>query len=112
MGPVAAMYERDRETREGRAMPKERKLRTLTVTTRASWPTYRQVPQVRMCGDWLGHIGFMPGTFLDIAVAEGMLVITRASFAGGPDSELVRKALDDLQREYRRRFRYPRHEEQ
>jgi hypothetical protein len=41
-----------------------------------------------------------------------MLVVTRASFAGGPDSELVRKALDDLQREYRRRFRYPMREEQ
>jgi hypothetical protein len=87
-------------------------LRKLTVTNRSSWPTYRQVPQIRMCGDWLGHVGFMPGTFLDIAVAEGMLVVTRASFAGGPDPEMVRKALDRLQREYRRRFRYPRREEQ
>lgn len=93
-------------------MAKERKLRTFTVTTRSSWPHYRQVPQIRMCGDWLGQAGFTPGTFLDIAVAEGMLVITRASFAGGPDSELVRKALDNLQREYRRRFRYPKREEQ
>jgi hypothetical protein len=59
-----------------------------------------------------GGLDSRPGTYLDIAVAEGMLVITRASFAGGPDSELVRKALDNLQREYRRRFRYPRHEEQ
>jgi hypothetical protein len=91
-------------------MPKEeKKLRKLTVTNRSSWPTYRQVPQVRMCGDWLGRVGFAPGTFLDIAVAEGMLVITRASFAGGPDSELVRKALDNLQQEYRRRFPEPRH---
>jgi hypothetical protein len=87
-------------------------LRKLTVTTRHSWPTYREVPQVRMCGDWLGQVGFSPGTFLDIAVAEGILVITRASFAGGPDPEVVRKAVKDLQREYRRRFRYPRREEQ
>jgi len=93
-------------------MTPEKKSRRLTVTTRASWPRYRQVPQIRMCGDWLGRVGFAPGTFLDIAVSEGMLVITRASFAGGPDSELVRKALDGLQREYRRRFRYPRREEQ
>jgi Toxin SymE, type I toxin-antitoxin system len=93
-------------------MSNRRILRKLTVTNRSSWPTYRQVPQIRMCGDWLGQVGFAPGTFLDIAVSEGMLVITLASFAGGPDSEMVRKALDNLQREYRRRFRYPRREEQ
>ncbi|HXO41385.1 MAG TPA: SymE family type I addiction module toxin [Thermoanaerobaculia bacterium] len=93
-------------------MPKLRTLRRLTVTNRSSWPTYRQVPQIRMCGDWLGQVGFMAGTFLDIAVAEGILVITRASFAGGPDPEVVRKAVEDLQREYRRRFQYKTREEQ
>lgn len=88
----------------------ERTLRRLTVTNRSQGG--HLVPQVRMCGAWLGQAGLTPGTFLDIAVVEGILVITRASFAGGPDPEMVRKALDRLQREYRRRYRYARREEQ
>jgi Toxin SymE, type I toxin-antitoxin system len=89
---------------EGRSMPRERPLRKFTVTTRSSWPTYRQVPQIRMCGAWLAQAGFTPGTFLDVEVSEGMLVIRYARFAGDPDPEIVRKAIKDLQREYRRRF--------
>jgi hypothetical protein len=84
-------------------MPRVRDLRKLTVTTRNSWPTYRRVPQIRMCGAWIGRAGFTPGTFLDIAVSKGVLVITVAAFAGGPEPEIVRKAVEDLWRESRHR---------
>jgi Toxin SymE, type I toxin-antitoxin system len=105
MGPVAATFDTDRKGREGASMFRGRRLRKLTVTTRGSWPHYRQVPQVRMSGDWLGHAGFKPGTFLDVAVSEGMLVITVAAVnAIQPDPEIIRKAVVDLQREYARRF--------
>jgi hypothetical protein len=95
--------------REGEAMPRERPMRKFTVTIRTTWPTYRQVPQIRMCGAWLEQAGFTPGTFLDVEVSKGMLVITYARFAGDPDPEIVRKAVKDLQREYRRRFPDPPH---
>jgi len=86
-------------------MSRGRRSRRLTVTTRASWPHYRQVPQVRMCGDWLAQAGFTPGTFLDIAVYNGMLVIKVAAVnAIQPDPELVRRAVADLRREYVSRF--------
>jgi hypothetical protein len=86
-------------------MSRERRARRLTVTTRASWPTYRQVPQVRMCGAWLAQAGFTPGTFLDIEVHQGLLVIKVAAVsAKPPDPEVVRRAVADLRREYARRF--------
>lgn len=85
-------------------MARNRSLRKLTVTARSSRPTSRQVPQIRLCGAWLGQAGFSPGTRLDVAVSQGMLVITVAADAVPPDPEQVRKAVADLQREYRRRF--------
>jgi hypothetical protein len=87
-----------------------RRSRRLTVTKRSTWPDYRQVPQVRMCGAWLAQAGFTPGTFLDIEVHHGLLVIKVAAVnARPPDPEVVRRAVADLRREYARRFPEPRH---
>jgi len=85
-------------------MPRERTLRKLTVTTRSSWPTSRLVPQVRMSGAYLARVGFTPGTVLDVAVSHGVLVISVARFAGGPDPVTIKKAVEELQREWKRRF--------
>lgn len=78
--------------------------RKITVTTRTSRPTGRQVPQLRISGAWLGQAGFSPGTALDVAVSQGMLVITVAVDAAPPYPVLVWRAVADLRREYRRRF--------
>jgi hypothetical protein len=90
-------------------MAPKRMLRKLTVTTKRSWPTHRQVPQIRMAGAWLWQAGFMPGTWLDVVVAQGMLVIAVAADPIQPDPELVRRAMEELQRDGRRRFAKPAH---
>jgi hypothetical protein len=77
---------------------------TVTVTADRSWPTCRQVPQIRMRGAWLGQAGFLPGTWLDVAVSAGMLVISVAADPIQPDPELVKRAMEELQRDDRRRF--------
>jgi hypothetical protein len=84
----------------------ERKLRRLTVTNRGQHGEL--VPQVRMCGAWLRRAGFTPGTFLDVGASQGILVIAVAADAIPPDADLVKRAMEELQREYRRRFVEPR----
>jgi hypothetical protein len=85
-------------------MAPKRMLRKLTVTTMSSGRTHRQVPQIRMSGAWLWQAGFTPGAWLDVVVSQGMLVIAVAADPIQPDPELVRQAMEDLQRDDRRRF--------
>ncbi len=85
-------------------MPTRRSLRKITVTTKTTWPKYRRVPQVRMTGDWLARAGFAPGTWLDVTVSDGMLVITVARSVRLPGPEQVQEVMETLQREYGRRF--------
>jgi hypothetical protein len=57
-------------------MPQDKRLRTLTVTNRSSWPSYRRVPEVRLSGEWLRRAGFSPGCIVAVAVENDRLVVT------------------------------------
>jgi type I toxin-antitoxin system toxin SymE len=87
----------------------ESEIRFLTVTRRKR--KGKVVPEIRMSGDWLAAAWLTPGCKLAVTVHFGSLLVT---IAERPPEEVkrVRAAVEDLQREYRRRFQYKRHEEQ
>jgi Toxin SymE, type I toxin-antitoxin system len=100
----------------------KREVRLLAVATRKR--RGELVPEIRMTGQWLAAAGFVPGCKLAASVAFGNLLVTivgrppeevKRLFAElyedtpAPDPKLVKRCVEDLRREYRRRFPEPRH---
>ena len=99
----------------------KREVRLLAVTTRRR--RRELVPEIRMTGQWLAAAGFVPGCKLAVSVSFGNLLVTivgrppeevKRLFelyddAPAPDPKLVKRCVEDLRREYRRRFPDPPH---
>jgi len=49
-------------------------MRRMTVSTR--WTGKRDVPHVRLSGDWLTKLGFAPGTRFAVQAITGRLILT------------------------------------
>jgi len=92
-------------------------VRLLAVTTRRR--RGEPAPEIRMTGEWLAAAGFVPGCKLAVSVSFGNLLVTIVgrppeevkrlftelyADADPPDPKLVKRCIEDLQREYRRRF--------